>query len=139
MEHCIIYFSASASLLREADLLTLLEQSRHDNAKAGITGILLFDRGSIVQVIEGEKEAIEALFGRIERDYRHTNVTKVFDGPISQRLFADWNMGYRTITTHQLDIVKSVLDLYKTEWLSVKPSNTVILQMLKVFYEGNAR
>ncbi|WP_020603064.1 BLUF domain-containing protein [Spirosoma spitsbergense] len=55
MQHCIVYSSFTA-LLQEADLVSLLEQSRFHIATAGITGILLFSRGSIVQVLEVEMD-----------------------------------------------------------------------------------
>ncbi|QHV97772.1 BLUF domain-containing protein [Spirosoma endbachense] len=38
----------------------LLQQSRHANVRTGVAGVLLYVRGSIVQVLEGEKVAVDA-------------------------------------------------------------------------------
>ena len=44
------------------------------------------------QYIEGEKSAIEQLFGNIQRDGRNRDVTLKSKGVIEQRLFQDWQM-----------------------------------------------
>lgn len=137
MQHCIIYFSHSTRFRQETDLLHLLEQSRQHNAAADITGILLFVQGSIVQVLEGEESVIEALFEKIDKDPRHTNVAKVVSQPIEKRHFTDWSMGYKTISRAQLDIIKSIIDLGDTDWLTTKPSSNILINMLKVYFENS--
>ncbi len=117
MEHCIVYFSSSISLFQQADLASLLEQSQHDNALAGITGILLINQGRIVQVLEGKQEIIEALYKRIEQDPRHTDVIKVVDVPIEKRTFVGWSMGCEKMTRHELELIKSILALGRVDWL----------------------
>ena len=54
MEHCIVYFSSSVSQFQEEDLTTILQQSRQNNSESGVTGVMLYVRGSIIQVLEGE-------------------------------------------------------------------------------------
>ena len=98
---------------------------------------MLYVRGNVIQVLEGDKEVVDALYQRIERDQRHTNVTPVFNRPISQRLFAAWNMCYETITTRQLEEIKAIVDLDKKEEASTSPSDHIILRTIKVFYESN--
>ncbi|MBP6341750.1 MAG: BLUF domain-containing protein [Moraxella sp.] len=44
------------------------------------------------QYIEGEKSAIEQLFGNIQHDGRNRDVTLKSKGVIEQRLFQDWQM-----------------------------------------------
>jgi len=134
MEHCIIYHSSSKEFFQETDLLNLLEQSRRDNAERNITGILLFVQGSIVQVLEGEESVLEALYKKIEKDPRHTHVTKVLSRPVQQRFFQDWRMGYKKISRHQFEIIKTIIDLGEVEWLTTKPSDNIILNILKLFY-----
>jgi hypothetical protein len=109
MEHCIVYVSSSISLLKQADLIPLLEQSRSHNASVGITGILFINRGSILQVLEGKKELIEALYQHIEKDQRHTNLIKLVDCPIRERSFRDWSMECKAITAYQLALLKMIV------------------------------
>ena len=137
MEQCTIYFSTSEKLAQEIDLLTLLQQSRRANARDGITGVLLYVRGSIVQVLEGEKEVVDALYGRIQQDQRHTNVTRVLNRLITQRLFAEWLMGYETITGRQLKDIKSLVNLDGKGESASEEGIPGILKMIKAFYQGN--
>jgi hypothetical protein len=138
MEHCIVYFSSSVSEFQEEELTTILQESRQNNSRAGITGVMLYVRGSIIQVLEGEQETVESLYQRIEKDHRHYAVTRVFSRPIMNRLFADWNMGYETITTSQLDDVKRIVSLdASNEELSDQVNDHIILKTIKVFYDSN--
>lgn len=109
MEHCIVYVSSSISLFHQADLIPLLEQSRSYNASVGITGILFINRGRILQVLEGKKELIEALYQRIEKDQRHTNLVKLADCPIRDRSFRHWSMHCKAITAYQLTLLKTIV------------------------------
>lgn len=138
-EHCTIYFSQSTLLSNEKDLLTILRQSRRDNAKAGISGILLYVRGSIMQVLEGEVHMVETLFKRIQEDKRHTDVTRVMDKLITQRLFPNWSMGYETITHRQMEDIKAmiILDEHHNAMVTITPNEPIILRLIKVFYESN--
>ena len=111
MEHCIVYFSTWREPFQEKDLVATLELSRQNNAVDGITSVTLYVRGNIIQVLEGQKEVVEALYARIQQDHRHTNVTKVLSRPIQKRLFAGSALAYETITTRQLEELKTVVDL----------------------------
>ncbi len=137
MEHCIVYFSTSVEQFEEKDLSILLEQSRPNNAKLGITGVMLYVRGSIIQVLEGKKEAIEGLYERIQRDQRHHNVTRVLNRPIAQRLFANWSMGYETITARQLEDIRAIVNLDAGNATTTEAGDHIILRTIKVFYESN--
>ena len=137
MEHCIVYFSSWTEPFREEDLSTVLKQSRHNNDKTGITGVMLYVRGNVIQVLEGEKEALDMLYQRIERDPRHTNVSPVLNRPITQRLFAAWSMGYETISARQLEEIKAIVDLDNNDGTATTPTDHIILKTIKVFYDSN--
>ncbi len=138
-ERCTIYFSKSTKFFHESRLPALLEQWRDDNAKANISGILLYVRGSIIQVLEGEAQAVETLFDRIQTDRRHTDVTRVMNRPIAQRLFPDWTMGYETLTRWQMEGIKGtvVLDEHRNAAVRITPDEPLILRLIKVFYDSN--
>lgn len=136
MDICLIYFSSSLKLVQEEDFISLLEQSRKHNSEKGITGILLCVRGNILQVLEGDQQAVEDLFNRVEQDTRHTDVSIAFKRPISQRLFPKWAMGYETITHRQLEEVKSLVNLETSDG-EILPSKSPALRTLQVFYDSN--
>ncbi len=95
--HHLVYQSHATTPLDELELARLLTQSRAYNAAHGLTGLLLYSQGSIMQLLEGSEAHVDAVFARIARDPRHTRVVKLADGPVSHRLFAQWSMGFQTI------------------------------------------
>lgn len=96
MKH-IVYMSRAVRPLTDVDLEELLQQCRRDNATHRITGILFYSHGNIAQLFEGESDVADALFERIARDGRHTNVQKLIDRPIDTRSFAQWHMAFHPL------------------------------------------
>ncbi|MCC3159359.1 BLUF domain-containing protein [Hymenobacter sp. 15J16-1T3B] len=96
--HHLVYQSSATAPFSEAELQALLRQSRAWNEAHDLTGVLLYCEGDILQVLEGPTDEVLGIFARIERDYRHRGVTKLADGPIAQRNFADWSMGFGVVT-----------------------------------------
>lgn len=95
--HELIYISAARRLFDSGQLAGLLEQARRNNAKLGVTGILLYEGGSFIQVLEGDQDAVEALYQRVSADDRHYRVQRLRERPIKTRSFADWTMGFVAI------------------------------------------
>jgi len=93
----LIYASTANRPLSEVELSLLLLAARRNNESLGVTGMLLYHDGEFLQVLEGEREAVQALFGRIARDPRHTRVTLLQRQRVVQRQFADWSMGFATL------------------------------------------
>jgi hypothetical protein len=96
MKH-IVYISRAVRPLSDADLNDLLTQSRHDNKRNGVTGILFYSHGNIAQLFEADDDVAEALYQRIARDGRHSHVQKLVDKPITQRSFPNWAMAFHPL------------------------------------------
>lgn len=64
------------------------------NARAGITGALMFTERNFAQFLEGPDVEVTALLERINRDARHRDVTVMSDEAAEARLFPDWGMAY---------------------------------------------
>lgn len=90
----IIYASAARRLFDPAQLGALLEQARRNNARSSVSGILLYEAGSFLQVLEGDEGVVRTLYGRIAQDERHYRVRVVREGPVARRGFAEWSMGF---------------------------------------------
>jgi len=60
-----------------------------------ITGVLCVCQGGNVflQALEGGRDAVNALYGRIVQDPRHRDVTLLDYAEIDERRFAGWRMG----------------------------------------------
>ena len=89
---CLVYWSRPQASFVESDLLTLVEQSARRNAGDAISGVLLLNRGYVMQMLEGPEHALRACFDRIRVDPRHTDVTLIALHPIRDRSFARWSM-----------------------------------------------
>ena len=100
--HHIIYLSSATELLDDEQLQSLFFQCRHNNARLGITGLLLYRDGSFLQLIEGEREDVADLFRKICRDGRHHGILKVIDEAIPEREFTDWSMSFPRCSCHAL-------------------------------------
>ncbi|PZO02828.1 MAG: blue light sensor protein [Hyphomicrobiales bacterium] len=74
-------------------LRDILSQSRKNNEKADVTGYLIFDGDTFVQVLEGPRENVEATMSRIARDDRHRDVSVLAIHPTAGRAFHGWKMG----------------------------------------------
>ena len=93
-----------------SDIMTVAQR---ENLAHQITGFLCFGNGYFFQYIEGEKSAIEQLFGNIQRDGRNRDVTLKSKGVIEQRLFQDWQMlmvNTNNPETHE-DVINAFLPL----------------------------
>ncbi len=79
---------------QKAAVAGVLAVSKRNNARVGVTGALLFNRGSFAQVLEGSKAAVETTFERIQRDTRHSDVAVLQCEPVTARAFPNWSMGF---------------------------------------------
>jgi hypothetical protein len=95
----LVYVSAAQDKMSKEDLLDILEESREANARAGITGMLLYKDGNFMQALEGEESAVRELYGRISRDPRHRGVLTLVEGEREDRGFADWSMGFQDLSS----------------------------------------
>lgn len=76
------------------ELQAILAASRRNNDRAGLTGALLFANRCFAQALEGERQAIEQCFERIQTDGRHSEVTVLEFQPAAERDFSAWSMAF---------------------------------------------
>ena len=89
----LMYASRAAATVDQNSLLGIMRQSRANNPAHGITGVLCFSEGTFLQVLEGGRSAINALYNRIVADPRHNQVELLSYEEIGERRFAGWSMG----------------------------------------------
>ncbi len=88
------YVSRASTPFDSASVQSILQTSRRNNARAGITGCLLFSGRCFAQVLEGEESAVKALSARIAADARHGSSRVLSETRRDEREYADWSMGY---------------------------------------------
>lgn len=93
----LIYVSTAVSEMDTAALDRILESSVELNRKNAVTGMLLYSRGSFMQVLEGPESAVDETYGRICRDPRHQDLYLLSKLPVAKRDFSGWSMGFRRL------------------------------------------
>lgn len=110
--HTIVYVSHAEGEVSDADLERILDVSRRNNSRDGITGALLHRDGNFMQCLEGEESAVRAAYGRIARDARHAGLLVLMDEPIAERAFPSWSMAHLQPTESEM------LALTTADWSS---------------------
>lgn len=93
----LCYASTTTGEMHRDDLLDLLAYARKRNAADGVTGLLLFQDGHFLQVLEGDPGPVRAAFKRICDDQRHTKIVVLFQELVSERQYPDWSMGFQVL------------------------------------------
>ena len=93
----LLYTSLAVKVFSDDELLDLLSASRANNTRREITGMLVHVNGEFVQLLEGEKSAVQALFTKIKGDPRHKTVTVFYEGAIRRRAFEQWSMAFKSL------------------------------------------
>lgn len=109
-------------------LRSILEDSRKNNEKHGITGVLIATGDSFIQVLEGGRAQVCQTYNNITQDKRHSNVTILKFEEITHRSFESWSMG--EVSVAQLN--PSIL-LKHSATLHIDPfamSGTAVLALL---------
>ena len=104
MIYSLAYESQASVPFTEPDLLDLLDRSRTKNADVGVTGILLYRQGTFLQVLEGQRAQVDALYATISSDDRHHAVDTVLVEERQERRFPDWTMGFADVDGHLGDV-----------------------------------
>lgn len=92
------------------DLTRLLAECREYNAANGVTGMLLYNNGTFVQVLEGEERIIDELLDRIEGDPRHNGIKSLGRKRIERRQYSGWNMGFKRIADRDLRHIEGLAE-----------------------------
>jgi hypothetical protein len=77
----------------DAQLSQILEVSRRNNGRDGLTGYLVSDGTWFLQILEGDDERVMAALVRIRFDPRHDDVRVLSTRQIRTRSFPQWSMG----------------------------------------------
>ena len=81
----LLYVSRSTENVTPALIESILAQSRAHNPELGITGILCHSGQMFMQVLEGGRAAVNALYNDIVRDARHRDVMLLRYEEITER------------------------------------------------------
>jgi len=90
----LIYCSRVVTGVHGTAITSIVDVSRFNNARDGVTGALCFNANFFLQCLEGERGAVNETYHRILRDPRHEGALLLRYDEVSKRQFGDWSMGY---------------------------------------------
>ena len=134
-----IYASTAQPGFQESEIAALLEKARAHNTAHGLTGMLLYIKGSFFQVLEGEARYVDEVFDRIAADPRHTRVTLIIRESIEGRQFGDWTMGYQTVDPLTAGKLIGENDFFKSASCVTQIDSGRAQVLLKAFASGEWR
>ncbi len=97
MVYQLVYLSRSRQTMSDNELDDILASSRINNANRGVTGMLLYAANTFLQVLEGPKVRVDALFDELYLDDRHSGARVLYSGEVEERSFDNWSMGFERI------------------------------------------
>jgi hypothetical protein len=97
-----VYASCASSPFTKQQLVDLLNQSRENNEKLDITGILLYNRGTFIQMLEGDESSVKNLYKKIDKDPRHKLIFTLMEGHKEERQFPNWSMAFRDLDSPEI-------------------------------------
>jgi hypothetical protein len=125
-----LYASRISTSLAASALDGILEQSRKNNPKRGITGLLCHTHDSFVQVVEGGREPVSDLLRSIYRDDRHQQMTILLFEEIAERRFGNWTMGRVNVEN-----INAAVLLKYSEKVALDPFNCSSQAMMSLLME----
>jgi hypothetical protein len=73
-------------------LANILTTAQRYNAEKDVTGTLICREDLYLQLLEGDRDDVQALYEKIKRDDRHADATILVQEVTAQRLFPAWAM-----------------------------------------------
>lgn len=110
----MIYSSQALQPMGSPELAQILADARGGNEARDVTGVLVYADGVFLQVLEGERAALDELIESIRSDKRHHSMKVFRDEPIDERAFSDWRMAYLAPNAGEL-----------ANWVGLAGSDTV--------------
>ena len=97
MIYRLLYVSTATASLCGEDLNSILRTAQSRNAANGVTGLLVFTGAQFMQLLEGPRDAVQAIFEAICADSRHHGVARLIAEPALERSCPGWAMALQVI------------------------------------------
>jgi len=130
----IIYISRANREFSDPELEELLQIARIKNAARGVTGMLVYSKGSFLQVLEGPPSKVDEVYNKVEEDRRHRNVVLLKELSVREPCFPDWKMGFKRLTSDR-HTPRSFFELTKPGMSKAANSNASeeLVRFIKTF------
>ena len=95
MSFKLVYVSRSTDDLTDEELHKLYNTCKEFNLAHSITGMLMYEKGKFIQVLEGYRNKINELVERIKEDRRNEELEIIYQAEVPEREFESWSMGLK--------------------------------------------
>ena len=123
----LLYASRAVGKIDCAAVQTIMQKSHAYNPRNGVTGILCHSEKVYMQVLEGGRDAINALYAKILRDERHTDVVLLHYEEIGERHYAGWTMGQANLSKVNASVLLRFCDLPEIDPHAMSGKNSLAL------------
>jgi CRISPR/Cas system Type II protein with McrA/HNH and RuvC-like nuclease domain len=107
---CYIYISFMTLQTLDTDMGNLF---KHNNSKHNITGIMVYNKGNVIQIFEGPIRETQQLHQNISQDSRHKNMLTLMHTLITKRNFPEWSMEIILTDKFKFDTLKQIISSNK--------------------------
>lgn len=134
----LIYISHAVHPFTQAELEQLLTSARRNNKRLEVTGMLLYLNEKFIQVLEGERHAVEQVMNIIELDPRHKKLSVLLEGESPERIFKTWTMGFKRLGNHEFKELSGYekMDQFFDQ-VNITDDSNPLLIFLRLFYQKN--
>ena len=134
----LLYVSQATTAMTTEDCESILSVARECNKRDGITGFLAYlPNGTIIQVLEGDSDAVSRTYKRISNDHRHTHVTTIIDTEGEPRLFSKWFMGFRMLEQSEVAMLPDFFNLRRGGVPRFLDGTPIAIKVLKTIFVAN--
>ena len=116
----------------EPNVARILSESRRNNVRRNLVGVLYYGDGCFFQCLEGSADSIDELLESLHRDTRHGELEILSRSSIPQLSFHDWNMKYVSIDAQVQQLLKEN-DMQRFDPYQFSPE--MIRQLVDMFYQ----
>lgn len=132
----LVYASQATKEMSFNGVLSIIAKSRSANKARNITGMMLYDRGTFLQVLEGTEEVVRALYASIGRDARHHGLKLLLEERTATRLFSGWSMGHSGATLADISGLPGMNDVFLDGQDLEKIGENQVRHILEAFRTG---
>ncbi|MDF1630160.1 MAG: BLUF domain-containing protein [Alcanivoracaceae bacterium] len=110
----IVYVSTATREYDRDELERILAVSRKNNSLDGVTGMLCYHGGTFFQMLEGERDKVEAVMKRVAQDKRHYGVMVLLEQEVESRDLPDWSMAFNQVSRREAQALDGFSELLKS-------------------------
>lgn len=132
----LVYSSTVADDVGEVELHDILTVAVKRNEELDVTGLLILNDGTFIQLLEGDADNVHEIYDSIKKDDRHFKVTTLYKGETDKRYFPDWRMAFEATLEKTFRQMKEYENLEEaSDFLKNADYSHQGLRLLRYFYE----